>query len=86
MIRFWKALGSTSIFCKKICKFAKFQIFIAISSYKAKNAQNKNVQIAKNYTFVKNPWPSEFKLAKIFAKLWKPKCVLKKNWKCANFL
>ena len=64
---FWKPFGSTSIICTKNVKFAKFQIFIAKSSWKADNVQKKIIaQIARNYTLLKSHWPSKFKYAKTF--------------------
>ena len=35
--------------------------------------------IESKYTFLKSPFPREFKCAKTFAKFLKPKCIFKKN-------
>ena len=56
---------------------AKIQIHITKSSYK-KMCKKK---LRKNFEK-----PLKFKWAKTFSKYLKPKCVLKKNWKCANSL
>ena len=50
-----KLLCSTFRICKKICKFAKIEFFIAKSSYIVKMFEKKFVQKMKNYTFLKSP-------------------------------
>ena len=59
-----KLLCSTFRICKKNCKFAKIEFFIAKSSYIVKKNAKKIVQKMKNYTFLKSPWPCHFKYAK----------------------
>ena len=63
----------TSIICKTNGKFVKIQIFIAKSSYKAKNVQKYCANCSK-LQICENPLTSAFK--------WK----FKKKWKCANSL
>jgi len=86
LISFWRAIGPFFNNLKK-CKFAKIQILIGKSrNIFFRNCATEIAQITKNYTFLKNAWPSEFKSTKTFLKCLKPKFVFEKNWKCANFL
>ena len=40
-------------------------------------AKTKSARTMTNYTFLKSPWPSKLKHAKIFANFLNPKCVFK---------
>ena len=71
---FWKPLGSTSISAKQMANLQK-------SKYLMQKKQKCAKKSRKLY-IMKSSWPSEFK----FVKFFKPKCVFKKNWKCANSL
>jgi len=65
----------------QICKISN--IYCRIKIFSEKGAKTKSVRTMINYTFLKSPWPSKLKYAKIFSRFSKPKCVFKKN---LNFL
>ena len=77
--KFWKALALN---LQKNGKFAKIQLFVAKSSYKAKDCAN----CMTLYVFEK-PFTQQIQMCKIICKIFKTWiCVFKKNWICANSL
>ena len=65
----WKLLCSTFRFCKKMCKFAKIEFFIAKSSYIVKMFEKKICpKNEKLYTFEK-PLTMPFQICKKFCKI-----------------
>ena len=79
---FGKFLGSTSIICKKMSNLQKSKDLLRKLVIKQKCALCKE-KLRKSQQII-HFW--KFKCAKTCAKSLKPKCVFKKNWKCANSL